>query len=206
MSKQRRAPGELERVRRFVNTRQIGQATDLLTEPAGLAAWLEEESLAPAGLSVTRADLARAIELRGALRAMLAAHDGETVAPAEACRTLDDAARRARLRLRFDVEDSASLVPEAAGVAGALGRLVAIVHDSIARDTWSRLKVCRDDTCGWAFYDHTKNHSGAWCSMEKCGNRAKARAYRERHTARGPGRTRSDTPRRRQARAPLELP
>ena len=196
MSKQRRAPGELELVRRFVNTREIGRASDRLAGPAGLAAWFEEQGLAPAGLRVTRADLARAIELRDALCVLLAAHDGgsdalrtgppagngESTAPAEACRALDETARRARLRLRFDGEDSASLVPEARGVAGALGRLVAIVHDSIARETWNRLKVCRDDTCGWAFYDHTKNRSGAWCTMEKCGNRAKARAYRERHT------------------------
>ena len=76
MSKQRRAPGELELVRRFVNTRQIGRTTDLLGGPAGLAAWFEEQGLAPAGLRVTRADLARAIELRDALCVLLAAHDG----------------------------------------------------------------------------------------------------------------------------------
>jgi predicted RNA-binding Zn ribbon-like protein len=47
-------------------------------------------------------------------------------------------------------------------------------------DTWSRLKACRDDTCKWAFYDHSKNRSGHWCSMEVCGSRHKARQYRER--------------------------
>ena len=47
-------------------------------------------------------------------------------------------------------------------------------------DTWPRLKACRDDTCQWAFYDHSKNRSGHWCSMEVCGSRHKARQYRER--------------------------
>jgi predicted RNA-binding Zn ribbon-like protein len=190
MSKQRRAPGDLELVRRFVNTRQLGHAADRLADPAGLAAWLEQQDLAPAGLRVTRADVARANDLREALRAVLAAHNaapagaaGEHTASAEASRVLDEAARRARLRLRFDEAGGASLVPDAGGVNGALGRLVAIVHDSIAQGTWSRLKTCRDHACEWAFYDHTKNRSGAWCSMEGCGNRAKARAYRERHAA-----------------------
>ncbi|MGH2778535.1 MAG: CGNR zinc finger domain-containing protein, partial [Actinomycetota bacterium] len=32
-----------------------------------------------------------------------------------------------------------------------------------------------------AFYDHSKNRSGKWCTMRVCGNRAKTRAYRERH-------------------------
>ena len=181
MSKQRTAPGELERVRRFVNTRQVGHGTDLLSDTNGMAEWFAAEGLAPDGPRPTRADLARTVELREALRAVLAAHNTGETAPAEASGTLDAIARRARLRLHFEDDGGASLVPDAAGVDGALGRLLAIVHDSIAQGTWSRLKACRDDTCAWAFYDHTKNRSGAWCSMERCGNRAKARTHRERH-------------------------
>jgi predicted RNA-binding Zn ribbon-like protein len=148
-----------------------------------MADWFAAEGLAPDGLRATRADLSRAIELREALREVLAAHNVGETAPADASRILDATARRARLRLHFEDGGGASLVPDAAGVDGAFGRLLAIVHDAIAQGTWSRLKACRDHTCAWAFYDHTKNHSGAWCSMERCGNRAKARTHRERHTA-----------------------
>ena len=97
--------------------------------------------------------------------------------------TLDAAARRARVQLRFREEAGTVLEPDAGGVDGALGRLLAIVHASIADGTWSRLKACREHTCEWAFYDHTKNRSGAWCNMGVCGNRAKARAFRERRAA-----------------------
>jgi predicted RNA-binding Zn ribbon-like protein len=69
------------------------------------------------------------------------------------------------------------------GVEGALGRILAIVHASIADGTWMRLKACHEHGCEWAFYDHTKNRSGAWCNMGVCGNRAKARAFRERRAA-----------------------
>jgi predicted RNA-binding Zn ribbon-like protein len=34
-----------------------------------------------------------------------------------------------------------------------------------------------DGTCGWLFVDRTKNRSRRWCSMQTCGNRAKARRY-----------------------------
>jgi predicted RNA-binding Zn ribbon-like protein len=204
MSKQRQAPGELERVRRFVNTREVGHVTDRLTDPAALVAWLEQEGLAPAGTRATRADLTRAIELREALRAILLAHNGPGTGPgggrggaAGAYRTLDEAGARARLRVRFGDDGRASLAPDAAGVSGALGRLVAVVHDSIGQGTWGRLKVCRDHSCEWAFYDHTKNRSGAWCSMEGCGNRAKARAFRERRAAP----TRDRAPRSQEGRA-----
>jgi predicted RNA-binding Zn ribbon-like protein len=186
MSKQRRAPGELERVRQFVNTREIGHVSDRIKDPPALATWLEQQGLAPPGLRVTRADVARASELREALRTMLVAHNGGAPAPADACRALDAAADRARLRLRFGDDGSTSLAPEAGGVNGALGLLLATVHESIAHGTWSRLKTCRDHECEWAFYDHTKNRSGAWCNMQLCGNRAKARAFRERHAAPAP--------------------
>jgi predicted RNA-binding Zn ribbon-like protein len=181
MSKQRKAPGELEQVRAFVNTRQIGHAIERLSDPAALAGWLTERGLAGGGLRATRADLAHALELREALRAMLVAHTGgDGIVSPSVTRALDEASRRARLALRFADDGGAALEPDAPGVSGALGRLLAIVHDAIAQGTWARLKACREADCEWAFYDHTKNRSGAWCSMEGCGNRAKARAYRER--------------------------
>jgi predicted RNA-binding Zn ribbon-like protein len=160
---------------------EVGPADRLAVGPPALTAWLEEQQLVAPGVRATEADLAHARELRDALRLVLVAHNTGAATPVEACRVLDAAAERARLRLRFTDDGGAELAPEAGGVAGALGRLLAIVHDSIAQGTWRRLKACREHDCEWSFYDHTKNRTGAWCSMERCGNRAKARAYRERH-------------------------
>ena len=44
-----------------------------------------------------------------------------------------------------------------------------------------RLSACRDENCRVAFYDKSRNRSRAWCSMEVCGNREKARSFRQRH-------------------------
>ena len=44
-----------------------------------------------------------------------------------------------------------------------------------------RLSACRDEHCRVAFYDKSRNRSRAWCSMEVCGNREKARSFRARH-------------------------
>jgi predicted RNA-binding Zn ribbon-like protein len=51
--------------------------------------------------------------------------------------------------------------------------------------SWSRLKVCPGEHCGWAFYDHSRNQAGRWCSMAVCGGRAKARAHYLRTRAEG---------------------
>lgn len=174
------APLPLELVRQFVNTRQPKTDTDELSSPQALVAWLSEHELATNGTRASRQDLARAVELREALRAHLLANTDGVPPPDGVCATIDRAARRAKLVPRLDPQGGSVLEPEARGVQGALGRLLAIVHESVADGTWPRLKACRDTSCQWTFYDHTKNHSRAWCTMALCGNRSKARAYRER--------------------------
>ena len=47
----------------------------------------------------------------------------------------------------------------------------------------SRIKQCAGDSCGWLFFDTTKNKSRRWCEMEVCGNRAKQRRFHSRHRA-----------------------
>jgi predicted RNA-binding Zn ribbon-like protein len=180
MAKERPAPGDLELVRGFVNTLDIEAGTDDMTTPDELRGWLVVNGLLEPSTTVTVADVRRAVELREALRALLLANNG-VAAPASAAAVLDNVARRARLRPRFRADGTAPLEPEADGADGSLGRLLAIVHAAMADGSWVRLKVCRSGDCWWGFWDATKNRSGAWCEMGLCGNRAKARSYRERH-------------------------
>jgi predicted RNA-binding Zn ribbon-like protein len=176
-----RAPGALELVRAFVNTLEVEDGTDDLESPEALARWLRERGLLRGGRA-TRADLAEARRVREALRAILLVNNGVSVRN-EAAATLDRAARRTRLAVRFGAAGTARAEPQARGVDGALGRLLGIVAAAMADGTWARLKACRADECRWAFYDRARNRSRHWCSMAVCGNRAKARAYRRRHAA-----------------------
>jgi predicted RNA-binding Zn ribbon-like protein len=48
-------------------------------------------------------------------------------------------------------------------------------------DDLDRVGQCADDRgCGWLFLDTSRNRSRRWCSMEGCGNRAKARLHYQR--------------------------
>jgi predicted RNA-binding Zn ribbon-like protein len=177
--KRQDAPGRLEAVREFVNTWDKEDGEDSLSSSDALSRWLADHDLLESGAEVGEADLTRALKVREALRAQLMAHNGGERAP-EAVETLHEAARRAGVGLCFG-PDGSTLAPEADGVDGAIGRLLMVVHEAEHDGTWERLKACPWDTCHWAFYDNTKNASGVWCTMEVCGNRAKAKAYRERH-------------------------
>jgi predicted RNA-binding Zn ribbon-like protein len=176
-----RAPDDLEVVRAFVNTLDVEDGIDELASPAALTGWLRRHGLRPGG-TATRIDLANARRLREALRALLLANNGISVRK-EAALTLNAAARRAGLGVRFEPGGTAGVEPSAHGVDGALGRLLGIVAAAMGDGTWARLKACRADDCRWAFYDRARNRSRHWCSMAVCGNRTKARAFRRRQAA-----------------------
>lgn len=174
------APGRLELVRSFVNSVDLEHGPDDLSSPDALVAWLAERELLDSGTGAGPADLGRAIDVREALRELLLAQHDAGHPPAKPLAVVDAAARRAKLELRFGSDGVARPEPGSEGVDGALGRLLAIVAAAQADGTWERLKACPWDTCRWAFYDHSRNKSRAWCSMEVCGNRAKAKAFRDR--------------------------
>lgn len=164
----------------FVNTVDLRPHEESLVTPEQLTAWLGERGLVADGARATKADLAEALQVREALRDLLAAQNGLEADVAAAAAVLDEAAQRARLTLRFSTGVSV-LEPAAPGVRGALGKLLAEVSAGMADGTWERMKACRAEDCRWAFLDTAKNRSRAWCSMQSCGNRAKANAYRARH-------------------------
>lgn len=94
---------------------------------------------------------------------------------------LNRAAANARLVLSFEEDGRADLIADSTGVDRVAGVVLAIVFETMVAGTWERLKACLNDECSWAFYDHSRNRSGKWCTMAVCGNRMKVRSYRERH-------------------------
>lgn len=174
-------PGDLRIVTEFVNSVDLEGGTDELSSPAALAAWLAERSIPAADEALSRADLARALEVREAIRELLFANHEGIAPPPEALEALNRAARNADLVVSFGGDGSSRLAPAASGIEAAIGRLLGIVYTAMADGTWPRLKACRRESCKWAFYDHSRNQSRNWCSMKVCGNRTKAEQFRKRH-------------------------
>jgi predicted RNA-binding Zn ribbon-like protein len=173
------APGDLELVRSFVNTLDLETGSDELRDAQVLRRWLAGRRLLEPGAPVSHETVRRAAAVREALRSLLRANAGEALDP-DAVATLEAALRWGGLAVVFDGRGRIAVEPGRPGVAGAVGRLLAIVAASMADGSWERLKACSARDCGWAFYDRTRNRSGRWCSMAVCGNRAKVRAYRAR--------------------------
>ena len=171
------APGRLALVQRFVNTVAPEWRQEMLSSPERLRVVLAELGLVSEAAPVSEVDLRRALDLRDAMRALALANNGRPRAP-EAEQALEQITA-AGLGVGFE-DGVPRLVGTAPGVAGALATLVGIVVEAAASGTWSRLKACPGEACGWLFYDRSRNRSRRWCDMTVCGNRTKARTYRAR--------------------------
>ena len=171
---------DLDLVRDFVNSVDLAEQRDELADARGLVRWFAGHRLSGDHARARDRDAADARAVREALRELLRANNGVPVDEAAAAVTLDAAARRAGLGVRFDT-GAIRLVPREQGVQGALGSVLAAAAEAMADGSWQRLKACRSDTCRWAFVDNARNRSRQWCSMSVCGNREKARVFRQRH-------------------------
>jgi predicted RNA-binding Zn ribbon-like protein len=173
------APGYLGLVQAYVNTVDLQDGPEELSDQNTLGAWLVAHDLMEPGQPVSDEDLKHALAVREAIRGVIGANSGGRVYPVDVA-VLNEAAAASRLRARFGADGKARLEPEASGVEGAMGRVVAAVYTAMAEQSWSRLKLCGSQTCRWVFYDLSRNHSSRWCTMASCGNRQKARRFRER--------------------------
>jgi predicted RNA-binding Zn ribbon-like protein len=173
------AAGDLGLIQAFVNTVDLQDGPEELTEPNTLRAWLVAKRLIEATDPVEAADLKHAIALREAIRGVIGVNSGFRAYPVDIA-TLNEAAAASGLRMRFGSDGKPRLEPEVSGVVGAMGRIVATLHSAMEDASWTRLKLCGSQTCRWAFYDRSKNRSSRWCTMASCGNRQKARRFRSR--------------------------
>jgi predicted RNA-binding Zn ribbon-like protein len=178
------APPPLDLVQDFVNTEIPEWARDDIATPALLEEWLRRRKLLGATDEVDGAVFVAARKLRDVLR-RLALQNTLGRPPGDDLRS-DLVAGVSGLALGLDVDAAGRLVAVPAGTGGerALAAIAVVVLEAQAAGTWRRLKACRKDSCGWVFYDASRNVSSSWCSMSICGNRTKAAAYRRRRAAR----------------------
>ena len=173
------APGTLRLVQAFVNTRDPYHDSEYLTDLGSLQSWMHSASLLEESAEASEEDLAVALELREALRAMLITHNGGQ-SPPQAGQDLNRLASMLPLEVRFDDGERPGVARPASTVRGALGAILGLVLYAEASGVWERLKACANPGCRWVFYDSSKNKAGSWCRMSACGNQAKSRAHRER--------------------------
>lgn len=158
------------------NTR-LGER-DLLEGPADLERWFVAAGLTDHAPRVSRRELDSARMLRDGIRQALLTADGPALAD-----LAEGWLGRAPGRLSVEPETLQPRFAPAARTSCCL--LVDAVLDALdlVRESPGRVRECADPRCPVLFLDTSRNGSRRWCSMERCGARAKASAYYQRHRA-----------------------
>jgi predicted RNA-binding Zn ribbon-like protein len=171
----------------FVNTHRERwrRSLDCLSSPADVVDWLVRAGVLEAAVAPPRGLLREARELREAIDACVVATVAGGAPPAAALALVDEwlAFAVARPQLLAGAGGVPLLGSRAAGDSPrrALG-LVALdaarmLGTAGERD---RVRICASDTCSARFYDRSPAGRRRWCSMQRCGNVAKAQRFRAR--------------------------
>ena len=167
----------------FVGT--VGDRGSLATErvgtPHALAAWLLAAGLVAAHVTPSPAHLRRALALREAIARTVRALVTGAVPSELDVELINSVARRWGPRLSLDPRTLTAVHATRTPVETALGRIavdaIELIGDPGER---SRLRTCGLDACGAIFLTPAGRRERRWCSMERCGNRAKVTSFRTR--------------------------
>ena len=173
----------------FVNT--VGnrlsetEVRDYFERPEELLRWIKEAGLSlprKNGRSIPLGELRRVTAFRESLyRLFLKQSDGKPALP-EDLRYLNEILSRQRSRLHLTRQSG--IYQWRSEPTSNIDWLIEQVAESAATLLTSpelqRLRICEDENCGWFFLNRSRNLPRRWCSMEDCGNRAKARRHYER--------------------------
>ncbi len=95
-------------------------------------------------------------------------------------RLLNEALKRAPMRTNVERTGPGfgwrveRLEPDAAAL---LAPVLWSSADLLVGPSLARVRHCANDRCLWLFLDDSKNGTRRWCSMQSCGNRAKAHRH-----------------------------
>ncbi|MGO0577335.1 CGNR zinc finger domain-containing protein [Ornithinimicrobium panacihumi] len=156
------------------------KAWEHLHAPADLASWLHTRFISeiPDGhtVDVNPELFAQALRLRAAITRIARAITEHEKAQASDVDAVNIAAAQVGVPRLLD---GGAWRPSAPGVEAMLAT---IALDAItALSTAGRVKQCAAEDCRLIFFDTSRPGTRRWCSMQRCGNRAKTRAHYARH-------------------------
>lgn len=170
------APGGLALVQGLLNTRATASGfPDLLDDESSAEAWLNDglrewgelTGSTPTRQTVSTRTLAELRELRARVRAYV---EGDRIGV-----RIDQP-----IAVVSNADGTLRTQPTGTGIRWVESAVWGAVLMAQDRDTLRRLKLCRNEFCGSAFYDRSKNSSGVWHDVHTCGNAANLRASRAR--------------------------
>ena len=123
--------------------------------------------------------LRESIEIREVVYGLLHSLAASSIPPTDDLRRLNNALSHSAPRALLEPAEDAfgwriAVKPTAPGI---LAPVLWSAADLLVGPDSARLRECANHRCLWLFLDDSKNGSRRWCSMQMCGNRAKAQRH-----------------------------
>lgn len=150
-------------------------------EPADVAAWFARSTLAPVQVSFDARTFAAARQLREALWLIVRSLARREPVLADAIGIVNEQARSAPMVPFFDATTDRAVwrSPTARQCLSSVARdAVWLLGDERQR---ARVRECANPDCAIVFFDDSRPGARRWCRPERCGDRIRARTYRQRH-------------------------
>jgi predicted RNA-binding Zn ribbon-like protein len=167
----------------FAHTGDMGYGSrfERLTSPGELQRWLSRSPVLFPKVRITPEDLQSARALRGAIWRIANAVLERRVPEAGDVRLLNAIACEPCLVRQLDAAARSSRWhrPTVKAVLATIARDAVVLFGDPKQ--LARMRRCENSKCKAVFYDDSRPGLRRWCAPNRCGDRIRARAYRERH-------------------------
>lgn len=166
----------------FAQTGDMGWGTkyERLTSPSELERWLSLSPLQLSKVRVASEDLQRAKMLRRAIWRVAEAILADTAPRIVDIRLINGSACQPNLVRELDGNANSMRWrhPTAAAAFATIAQDAVVLFGDLAQR--ARLRRCEHPRCRVIFYDDSRPGLRRWCASNRCGDRIRARMYRDR--------------------------
>lgn len=161
--------------------RRSSEPEDVLAAPGAPARWLRDARLSEDLLSLSEAEQQALIALRAAIWAVADAARRDQPLPDTEVDAINQAASHHLAIPALDAATSAVRFIADDPFRIALAMVARDTINLLSTPARRQIKACAQDDCQMLFLDSSRSSRRRWCSMDRCGSRAKGETFRHRH-------------------------
>jgi predicted RNA-binding Zn ribbon-like protein len=164
--------------------RRASRPADILEDGGATDRWLMATGLVDRFVAVGKRQVEEVVLLREAVHAVAEAIFEGAALPVDAVTRINEIAARRVEVPQLDARSGSKSIKFGASFDGALSKIAIDAIELFGGSSRNRISRCQQAECGMLFFDGSRGRRRRWCSMDRCGSRAKAqnvKARRGRH-------------------------
>lgn len=160
--------------------RRASEPEDVLAPSGAPAHWLRDAGLSQEILTLTAQQTSDLVKLREAIWATADASAAGRDLPEQAVATLNRMAAHPLAVPKLDAKRATVNLFSDDPFQTALATIARDAIDLLGSSLRTRIKACEQPDCRMLFLDTSRSSRRRWCSMDRCGSRAKGASFRSR--------------------------